>query len=237
MLMTDVLLPGLAAFRRIATCAVALLALHGTTALAIVPAQDQPVAPPEKAERARSATRTAAAPAPRQTDSGKSDWGALTPAQQEALAPLAPTWNTLSRAHQRKWVALSKNFPRLQPQEQKTLHSRMSEWARLSTRERAQARLNFGETKALSTADKKAMWEAYQALSAEEKNRLAAGAPAEPPTAAAAIKPVAREKLTQAPGPGGDSRGSRIASAPDVDGDAAGAQSGPIAEPVPLQTR
>jgi hypothetical protein len=184
---------------------------------------------------APAADRTAAAQAPRQAVSSRSSWSALTPQQQQALAPLADIWNTLSRAHQRKWLALSKNFPRMDMQEQKILHSRMSEWARLSTRERAQARLNFGEVQQLSTADKKAMWEAYQALSAEEKSKLAAGAASRPPTTAAAVKPVARQKLTQLPGPVTDSRGSRIASVAEASTTGADAQSGPMAEPDPLQ--
>ena len=60
--------------------------------------------------------------------------------------------------------------------EQDKLHSRMSEWAALSPQQRTQARLNFGETKRLSPDDKKAKWEAYQALPAEEKRKLAASA-------------------------------------------------------------
>lgn len=90
----------------------------------------------------------------------KSGWVALSPAQQQSLAPLAGTWDSLSAAHQRKWLALSENFSRLSPAEQQILHSRMRDWAALSTRQRAQARLNFGEAKQLSSQDKKAMWEA-----------------------------------------------------------------------------
>ena len=48
--------------------------------------------------------------------------------------------------------------------EQAKLHSRMTEWAALSPQQRTQARLNFAETKQLSPDDKKAKWEAYQAL-------------------------------------------------------------------------
>ena len=66
----------------------------------------------------------------------------------------------------------------------------MTEWAALSPQQRTQARLNFAETKQLSPDDKKAKWEAYQALPPEEKRKLAAGA-AKPPPTAAAVKPVA----------------------------------------------
>lgn len=142
----------------------------------------------------------------------KPTWAELTPAQQQALSPLSGTWADLSEAHKRKWLALSENFPKLPPNEQATLHSRMKEWAALSPRQRTQARLNFGETKRISSDDKKAKWEAYQALSEEEKRRLAAAAAAKPPTTAAAIKPVPKQKLATVPKPAGEVKAPRIAA-------------------------
>jgi hypothetical protein len=127
-------------------------------------------------------------------------WSELAPAQQQALAPLAGTWNTVSDAQKRKWLALSQNYPAMSGAEQSKLHSRMSEWASLSPQQRTEARLNFGETKKLSPDDKKAKWEAYQALPAEEKRQLAASAP-KPPVTAAAVKPVPPEKLADIPKP------------------------------------
>jgi hypothetical protein len=111
---------------------------------------------------------------------------------------LAVPWDTLSVAQKRKWIALSANFPKMSPAEQAKLHSRMTEWAALSAQQRTQARLNFGQTQNLSVDDKKAKWEAYQALSPEEKNKLAAGA-SKPPTTAAAVKPIAPERLATLP--------------------------------------
>jgi hypothetical protein len=126
-------------------------------------------------------------------------WTELTPAQREALAPLAPPrWDTVSEAQKRKWLALSENYPKMSGAEQAKLHSRMSEWVALSPQQRTQARLNFGETKQIPADDKKAKWEAYQALSPEEKRKLAAGA-AKPPATAAAVKPVPADKLATVP--------------------------------------
>jgi len=159
----------------------------------------------------------AAAPTPPKTAAqGRPEWAALTLQQQQSLAPLAGTWNSLSAAQKRKWLALSQNFPRLSPSEQQVLHSRMRDWTELSTRQRAQARLNFGEAKQLSAADKKAMWEAYQALAPEEKKKLAAGAQAKP-TTAAAVRPVARQKLASLPSAAPDARSPRIAAGPASD--------------------
>ncbi len=144
----------------------------------------------------------------------KPTWAELNPAQQQALKPLAAGWNSLSEAQKRKWLALSRNYPGLPPAEQATLHSRMTEWVGLSPQQRTQARLNFAETKKLSPDDKKAKWQAYQALPPEEKNKLAAGAQAKPPATAAALKPVAPQKLATIPKTTPEQKVPRIAAAP-----------------------
>ena len=132
------------------------------------------------------------------TTSGPS-WQELTQAQRLSLTPLFAHWNSLDAAIKRKWVAIAANYPTLTPAEQVKLHSRMSEWSLLSKQERARARLNFAESKNLSSDQKVATWEAYQALDAEEKKKLAASAPPKPPGAAGAAKPVAPQKLATVP--------------------------------------
>lgn len=131
--------------------------------------------------------------------SGKPLWGELTPMQQQALRPLAGTWGTISEAQKRKWLAVSKNYPSLPPDEQATVHGRMNEWVSLSPLQRAEARLNFATTKELSRQltpeEKLAKWQTYQSLSADEKQKLAEKASAKPTGAALATKPVAPQKL------------------------------------------
>lgn len=125
-------------------------------------------------------------------------WNALSAGQKQALRPLAGTWNSLSDLQQRKWLALSRNFAAMSPAEQATLHSRMTEWAALSPQQRTLARLNFAETRKLPSDEKKAKWEAYQALSPEEKRKLASGI-AKPGGAALAVRPVPPQKLALPP--------------------------------------
>ena len=83
------------------------------------------------------------------------------------------------------------------------MHSRMNEWAVMSPQDRATARLNFAKTKELSKQltpdEKKAKWETYQALSLEEKAKLAANGSPKPAGAATAVKPVPAQKLAVAP--------------------------------------
>jgi hypothetical protein len=137
--------------------------------------------------------------APLETDSGLK-WAELSQAQKQSLRPLAGIWDTLGAGHKRKWIALAQTYPNLAAPEQEKLHSRMVEWAALKPREREQARLNFTETKKLSAPDRASNWEAYQALSPEERQRLAADRTATKPAGAAAtIKPGPPEKLTVVP--------------------------------------
>lgn len=174
----------------VAACAVLLAG-----GLAILPAPataQQPAVPRTSAARPAQAGKPEAQPT----------WAELSPAQQQALAPLTSTWASLSAAHKRKWLALSANYGNLPAPEQERLHSRMREWALLSPQQRTQARLNFAETKKVAPADKRAQWEAYQALPPEEKRRLAEGAKAAkppPPPTAPAVKPVPQQKLARVP--------------------------------------
>jgi hypothetical protein len=126
-------------------------------------------------------------------------WSELTPAQQAALGPLAPAWGSISEAQKRKWIALSQNYPSLAPAERATLHGRMTEWAALSPAQRNQARLNFAETKRLTNEEKKAQWQAYQALTPEQKKLLAAQAETRAAGAAPAVTPTTRSKLAAVP--------------------------------------
>jgi hypothetical protein len=168
---------------------------------------------PASAKHPASATKTAASAKRSPT---KPLWTELTPAQQQALKPLAGTWDTVSEAQKRKWLALSQNYPRMSGAEQEKLHSRMSEWVALSPQQRTTARLNFGQTQQISPDDKKAKWEAYQALSPEEKSKLAAKASKPPPTAAA-VKPSSPEKTTALSPPRPKARVPGIAGADQVD--------------------
>ena len=189
--------PGMAASATSATAALPTTPTPPSGVLEQVPTEPVVVAPPAPvapnaiavAPPKPSAAALAARPA----------WTELTPSQQQALGPLAGRWTEISEQQRRKWITLSQNFHKLPAPEQEKLHSRMTDWAALSVQQRNQARLNFAETNKLAPDDKKAQWEAYQALSAEEKQKLAAGATKKPAGAAIAIKPVAPQKMVVVP--------------------------------------
>jgi len=148
------------------------------------------------------ATGQTASPAPgvaTAAPAGNSKWVKLTAAQQQALAPLAPSWDTLSEGQRRKWVSVAASFPRLDAAGQEKMQSRMLEWASLTPKERALARLNFTQTQSIGGGDRASEWEAYQALSPEDRQKLAGSAAPKPAGAAVAIKPVSAQKLTAVP--------------------------------------
>ncbi|MBK6998956.1 MAG: DUF3106 domain-containing protein [Rhodoferax sp.] len=127
-------------------------------------------------------------------------WLDLTKAQQETLRPLAPIWSSLSANHKNKWIALAQTYPSKTPTEQEKMQSRMVEWAALKPSQRELARLNFAETKKLAPPKKRtADWEAYQALSPQEKRRFATREPGKPAGAAVAISPVLQRRITPVP--------------------------------------
>ena len=164
----------------------------------VVNAQTPSAAVPKSAASAAlPAKTTSVAPASKPT------WAELNTQQQASLKPLAASWNAISEAQKRKWLEVSKNYPNLPVADQAVMHSRMNEWVAMSPQQRAAARLNFAKTKELSKEltpdEKKAKWQTYQALSPEEKAKLAAKATPKPAGAATAIKPVEPQKLAVTP--------------------------------------
>lgn len=144
---------------------------------------------------AQAAPATKAQPAP-----SSLRWSSLTGEQRQALRPLAAQWASLSDAQRRKWIALSRNFAQLPLEEQRKLQQRMGEWVKLSPAERSLARLNFAETERIASNDKQALWEAYQALSEEERRKLAEQAPRRPLAGGAtAVRPIPRQRLATMP--------------------------------------
>lgn len=154
------------------------------------------------------------ASAPKTTPSlpGRPLWMDLSESQQQALAPLAQLWPTMTEPHKRKWLAISQSFSQLTADEQSTVQGRMHEWAALRPQERTAARLNFADAQQLLQEDKKAKWAAYQALSPEAKQKLAAQQNKPVVGAAPASKPVASAKLASPPSASSNKPLPRIAT-------------------------
>lgn len=100
-------------------------------------------------------------------------WSSLTPAQQQALAPLRPTWETTSTAGRLKWLQVAERFPRMPAEERRRVQERMAAWAAMSPADRARARAQFQEARRIGSDERQARWQAYQALPEDERRRLA----------------------------------------------------------------
>lgn len=139
------------------------------------------------------ASRAASASAP--ASAGGISWDNLDPVQQGALAPLAKEWDRLPEARKRKWQEVADRFDRMTPAQRQRVQQRMAEWARMSPQERDRARLNYQKAKQVPASERQARWEAYQALSPEQRRSLAAKA--SPASASADAGPL--RNLRRAP--------------------------------------
>lgn len=156
---------------------------------------------------------TTPAPLPRankKTDS-KPVWTELSPAQQQALAPLAGEWNKMPASNKEKWLAIGNKFAGMSPAEQERVQNRMRDWAKLTPVQRRSVRESYTRAKKLDADKKSAQWSKYQQLSEEQKKKLAqskapkhvSALPAARRKAAPAIQlpPEALEQTMSAPVP------------------------------------
>lgn len=100
-------------------------------------------------------------------------WHDLTPAQQQALSPLAADWDKLDGQRKKKWIEMIKRYPSLTPDQQARMQERMRDWVTLTPEQRRVARESYARAKKLEPDQKSAKWQEYQQLSDEQKNRLA----------------------------------------------------------------
>ncbi len=99
-------------------------------------------------------------------------WMDLTPAQQAALAPFAPEWNTWPTAEKKAWVNLADKLPRMSAERRVKAQRRILEWANLSPEQRTTARANFRLAKELSAKEKAQEWRNYQSMTQEQREVL-----------------------------------------------------------------
>ena len=153
-------------------------------------AQDKSSAPaptPSVAQAARMPAKAAAEQGIR--------WRDLKPAQQAPLKPLEQDWARIDATRKQKWLQVAEGFPKMSAAEQGRVQARMADWAKLTPQERGRARMNFQEATQVPSQDRQARWDAYQALSLEQKRLLAARAATAAPASGADAprKPVATD--------------------------------------------
>jgi hypothetical protein len=105
-------------------------------------------------------------------------WSDLSPAQQQALAPLSADWDKLDDFRKQKWLVIANKFQSMKPEEQQRMQNRMRDWVKLTPAQRRAAREAYARTKKLNADQKSTKWQQYQSLPEEEKKKLAAEAEA-----------------------------------------------------------
>lgn len=170
-----------------AVCFLASLsALSGLAGLAHAADNGAPAAAAQNAAphgMPNSAPNSAAAPSPAGAAkaapaqaAAKPSWTELTPAQQQALSPLAGEWDKLNSARKRKWLVIGNKYASMNPDEQQRVQARMREWVKLTPEQRRIARESYARAKRLNPRQKSEHWQKYQQLPEEQKKKLAADA-------------------------------------------------------------
>lgn len=103
-------------------------------------------------------------------------WKNLSPAQQQALEPLAGEWDQMDAVRKQKWLGIANRYAKMKPDEQVRVQERMREWVRMTPEERRQVRQNYARAQKLNPTQKSTSWESYQQLTDEQKKELAAKA-------------------------------------------------------------
>lgn len=100
-------------------------------------------------------------------------WASLSSGQKQVLSPLAAQWSNMDAMSQEKWLRVADRYPSLPPEAQQRVMARMHQWARLPDNERGQARLRYQQARQISPQELQQRWQAYQALSEQERQELA----------------------------------------------------------------
>ena len=99
------------------------------------------------------------------TKAPRPQWSELSPKQQAVLAPLAADWDNLDTTRRKKWVTIANRYPKMKPEEQQRLQSRMQAWAKLTPAQRRVARDNYKSLRQLPRPQRGEVhqkWQQYQ---------------------------------------------------------------------------
>jgi len=122
-------------------------------------------------------------------------------------------WSLLDVERKQKWLEVAQRLPKMPADERARIQARMAEWARMTPAERANARMQFQQTRQLSPEERQARWQAYQSLPDEERRQLAQRA--KPETSKPAVASAASAASRAGP-PADSGSGKRAALVPPL---------------------
>jgi hypothetical protein len=70
-------------------------------------------------------------------------WRDLSGAQQQILAPLSASWDSLPQSEHRSFIGVADAYPKLPPEKQQRLRAQIKDWAGLTLEQRHRAREKF----------------------------------------------------------------------------------------------
>jgi len=89
-------------------------------------------------------------------------WSELSPQQQHILGPLAADWDNLDTTRRKKWVTIANRYPKMKPDAQERLQTRMQAWAKLTPEERSIARAKYQKLKELPPPQRREISQKWQ---------------------------------------------------------------------------
>jgi hypothetical protein len=101
-------------------------------------------------------------------------WQDLPRVEQQVLQPFEAQWNSWPAAEKRRWQTLAQRMPDMTPDQQARALQRIDEWAALSPDQQRLALRNYRLARQLTADERKAQWERYTQMTAEEKRKLRA---------------------------------------------------------------
>jgi hypothetical protein len=103
-------------------------------------------------------------------------WSALTPMQQEALAPIAQQWNAMPEKQQNRLLATTKRYPQLSPQQKQLFLTRLTDWSKLTQEQRNRAREKYKAFSKVEPGKREEVKKMVQQSEAEKISATAASA-------------------------------------------------------------
>ena len=101
-------------------------------------------------------------------------WQDLPRVEQQVLQPFEAQWNSWPATEKRRWQTLAQRMPDMTPDQQARALQRIDEWAALSPDQQRLALRNYRLARQLTADERKAQWERYTQMTAEEKRKLRA---------------------------------------------------------------
>jgi len=89
-------------------------------------------------------------------------WASLTPAQQQALAPVQGDWPALDAQRRKKLVTLADRYPKMTPEQQRRFTARLPEWVKLTPEQHKAAREKYRALKKLPPEKQQQVKSQYQ---------------------------------------------------------------------------